>query len=85
MQQGLLGLLQGKKLFFSRDVFETLLERERLAEFLQDEEEQAQLRASAIIIPRNDVAKQSRTAGTLAETLDANAKWGTRLDDRHKE
>ncbi|KAL5574427.1 hypothetical protein UlMin_016126 [Ulmus minor] len=34
---------------------------EILAEFLQDEEEQAQLRASAIIIPRNDVAKQSRT------------------------
>ncbi|KAL5537528.1 hypothetical protein UlMin_042829 [Ulmus minor] len=52
----------GEKAFFSGDVFETLLERERLAEFLQDEEEQAQLRASAIIIPRNDVAKQSRTA-----------------------
>ncbi|KAL5568139.1 hypothetical protein UlMin_024714 [Ulmus minor] len=75
---------RGKR-FLSRDVSETLLERERLAEFLQDEEEQARLRASAIIIPRNDVAEQSRIAGPLAETLDANAKWGTRLDDRHKE
>ncbi|KAL5542137.1 hypothetical protein UlMin_009847 [Ulmus minor] len=73
------------KSFLSREVSETFLERERSAEFLQDEEEQARLRASAIIIPRNDVAEQSRTAGTLAETLDANAKWGTRLDDRHKE
>ncbi|KAL5578493.1 hypothetical protein UlMin_020192 [Ulmus minor] len=53
---------------------------ERMAEELK----QAQLRASAIIIPRNDVAKQSRTAGTLAETLDANAKWGTRLDDSER-
>ncbi|KAL5563371.1 hypothetical protein UlMin_033118 [Ulmus minor] len=42
------------KSFLSRDVSETLLERERSAEFLQDEEEQARLRASAIIIPLND-------------------------------
>ena len=82
--KNILFFYRGKR-FLSRDVSETLLERERLAEFLQDEEEQARLRASAIIIPRNDVAEQSRIAGPLAETLDANAKWGTRLDDRHKE
>lgn len=69
----------------SPEVTDALRERERLAKSLQDEEEQARLRASAIIIPRTEIAEQSGTAGTLGETLDANAKWGKRLDDNHKE
>ena len=69
----------------SAEVTEALLERERLAKSLQDEEEQARLRASAIIIPHTEIAEQSGTAGTLGETLDANAKWGKRLDNNHKE
>ena len=73
------------KNFLSAEVTEALMERERLAKSLQDEEEQARLRASAIIIPHTEIAEQSGTAGTLGETLDANAKWGKRLDNNHKE
>lgn len=73
------------KNFLSPDVTEALLERERLAKSLQDEEEQARLRASAMIIPNVDTSEQSRTAGTLGETLDANAKWGKRLDNHHEQ
>lgn len=68
------------KNFLSPDVTEALLERERLAKSLQDEEEQARLRASAMIIPNVEVAQHFGTAGTLGETLDADAKWGKRLD-----
>lgn len=73
------------KSFLSPDVTEALLERERLAKSLQDEEEQARLRASALIIPRVEITEQSGIAGTLGETLDADARWGMTLDDRHKE
>lgn len=72
------------KNFLSPEVTEALLERERLAKSLQDEEEQARLRASAIVVPRTEIAEQPGTAGTLGETLDADAKWGKRLDNRHK-
>lgn len=73
------------KNFLAPDVAEALLERERLAKSLQDEEEQARLRASALFVHRTEVAEQSGAAGTLGETLDANARWGKRLDDHHKE
>ncbi|XP_015887836.3 CRM-domain containing factor CFM3A, chloroplastic/mitochondrial [Ziziphus jujuba] len=72
------------KNFLSPEVTEALLERERLAKSLQDEEEQARLRASAMVIPQIDEPDRSRIAGTLGETLDANAKWGKKLDDQHK-
>ncbi|XP_021291444.1 CRM-domain containing factor CFM3A, chloroplastic/mitochondrial [Herrania umbratica] len=73
------------KNFLSPDVAEALLERERLAKSLQDEEEQARLRASAFLVPSAEVAEQSGAAGTLGETLDADARWGKRLDNHHKE
>lgn len=73
------------KNFLSRDVTEALLERERLAKSLQDEEEQVRSRAAALVIPRVEIAEQSGTAGTLGETLDADARWGKTLDDRHEE
>ncbi|XP_057957589.1 CRM-domain containing factor CFM3A, chloroplastic/mitochondrial [Malania oleifera] len=74
------------KNFLSHDVAEALIEKERLAKALQDEEEQARLRASALVVPNVEVADQSRTAGTLGETLDADAQWGKTLDgnDRKK-
>ncbi|XP_075646402.1 CRM-domain containing factor CFM3A, chloroplastic/mitochondrial-like [Castanea sativa] len=72
------------KNFLSPDVTEALLERETLAKSLQDEEEQARLRASALIIPRVEITEQSGIAGTLGETLDADARWGKTLDDRHE-
>ncbi|KAL0376719.1 UNVERIFIED_CONTAM: CRM-domain containing factor CFM3A, chloroplastic/mitochondrial [Sesamum calycinum] len=71
--------------FLSPDVAEALLEKERLAKALQDEEEQARLRALALIAPTVDETDESGTAGTLKETLDADTRWGKRLDDDHKE
>ncbi|KAL2506655.1 CRM family member 3A [Abeliophyllum distichum] len=73
--------------FLSPDVAKALLEKERLAKALQDEEEQARLRAStsAFVIPSVEDTGTSGTAGTLKETLDADARWGKRLDDEEKE
>ncbi|KAA0049302.1 hypothetical protein IC582_012634 [Cucumis melo] len=73
------------KSFLSPEVTEALLERERLAKSLQDEEEQARLKASALVVPGIEKTEQSGTAGSLEETLDADAKWGKALDDKHKE
>ncbi|CAK9318700.1 unnamed protein product [Citrullus colocynthis] len=73
------------KSFLSPEVTEALLERERLAKSLQDEEEQARLKASALVVPGIEKTEQSGTAGSLEETLDADAKWGKPLDDEHKE
>lgn len=72
--------------FLSPDVTEALLERERLAKALQDEEEQARLRASSSLVSDFETVEQPGTTGTLGETLEANARWGKRLDDeeRHK-
>ncbi|KAK4742714.1 hypothetical protein SAY87_000715 [Trapa incisa] len=74
------------KNFLSQEVTEVLLEREQLARSLQDKEEQARLRAAALVtssaIETNDLVP---SAGTLGETLDANAKWAKKLDDQHKE
>lgn len=73
------------KNFLSPEVAEALLENERLAKALQDEEEQARLRASAFYKPMVEPTDDSGTAGTLGETLDANARWGKTLDDKDKE
>ncbi|KAL3812516.1 hypothetical protein ACJIZ3_013784 [Penstemon smallii] len=74
------------KNFLSLDVAEVLLEKEKLAKTLQDEEEQARLRASALFTPRiEETTYESGTAGTLKETLDADTRWGKPLDDDYKE
>lgn len=73
------------KSFLSPDVAEALLEKERLAKALQDEEEQARLRASTFYTLTVEPTDESGTAGTLGESLDANARWGKRLDDNDKE
>lgn len=73
------------KNFLSSDVTEALLERERLAKALQDEEEQARLRASTLITPTVGITEQVGSAGTLGETLEADARWGKRLDDHDKQ
>lgn len=69
--------------FLSPDVSEALLEQERLAKSLQDEEEKARLRASTFITPK--VETQDHSAGTLGESLDANARWAKRLDNDHRQ
>lgn len=68
----------------SPEVTDALVEQQRLVAAMQDEEEQARLRASAFITPQMETAERSRTTGTLGETLDAKAKWGKKLDDGHK-
>ncbi|KAJ9556803.1 hypothetical protein OSB04_011417 [Centaurea solstitialis] len=71
--------------FLSPDVSEALLENERLAKSLQDEEEQARLRAATFLTPRAETQVHSGSAGTLGETLDANARWAKTLDGQHKQ
>ncbi|KAI4325171.1 hypothetical protein MLD38_030590 [Melastoma candidum] len=71
--------------FLSRDVTEALVERESLAKSLQDEEEQARLRASAFVMPGVDLSMQPASAGTLGEYLNANSRYGKNLDERHRE
>lgn len=66
--------------FLSPDVTEALLERERLAKTLQDEEEQARLRASSFFISSVETTVESGVAGSLGESLEADARWGKRLD-----
>lgn len=73
------------KNFLSSDVTQALLERERMAKAMQDEEEHARLRASSLILPSINTSELSAEAGTLGETLDADAKWGKMLDERHKQ
>ncbi|XP_058086314.1 CRM-domain containing factor CFM3A, chloroplastic/mitochondrial [Magnolia sinica] len=67
--------------FLSPEVTEALLERKRLAQALQDEEEQARLQASSSVILNVEIFEQAGVAGTLGETLEADARWGKRLDD----
>lgn len=73
------------KNFLSPDVAEALMEKERLARSFEDEEEQARLRASAYLTPSIVETDESGMAGTLKETLDADSKWGKRLDDSYKQ
>ena len=71
--------------FLAPEVTEALLERERLAKTLQDKEEQARLRASSSVVSNFEIADEPGTAGTLGETLEADARWGNRLDQDHME
>ncbi|CAH9074505.1 unnamed protein product [Cuscuta epithymum] len=71
--------------FLSREVADALLEKERFAKALQDEEEKARRCASVLVTPHVHVEDSSGRAGTLEETLDANAKWGKTVDETDKE
>lgn len=71
--------------FLSPEVAEALLEKERLANTLQDEEEQARLQASTLVTPIVQETDESGIAGTLKETLDADTRWGKQMDDEEKE
>lgn len=71
--------------FLALDISEALLEKEKLANDLQDEEEQARLRASPFIMPHMEESDAPIFAGTLKETLDADSRWGKELGDEEKE
>ncbi|RLM58907.1 hypothetical protein C2845_PM18G10310 [Panicum miliaceum] len=68
--------------FLSSELAEVLLERERLAKSLQDEE-QARLKAVSSFSSSIDAYVQPTVAGTLEETLEANSKYGNKLDEDH--
>lgn len=73
------------KNFLSSEITEALLERERLAKALQDEEEQARLRAASSISFSACLDSGHSGTGTLEETLEANSKYGNKLDEEHEE
>nr|CAB3490174.1 unnamed protein product [Digitaria exilis] len=68
--------------FLSSELQEVLLERERLAKSLQDEE-QARLNAASSFSSSSNAYVQPSVAGTLEETLEANSKYGKQLNDGH--
>ncbi|CAN6372673.1 unnamed protein product [Urochloa humidicola] len=70
--------------FLSSELAEVLLERERLAKSLQDEE-QARLKAASSFSSSSDAYVQPTVAGTLEETLEANSKYGSKLDENHED
>ncbi|CAO2146805.1 unnamed protein product [Urochloa humidicola] len=70
--------------FLSSELAEVLLERERLAKSLQDEE-QARLKAASSFSSSSDAYVQATVAGTLEETLEANCKYGSKLDENHED
>ncbi|XP_072992054.1 CRM-domain containing factor CFM3, chloroplastic/mitochondrial [Typha latifolia] len=69
--------------FLSPEVTEALLERETLAKVMQDEEEKARVRATSSIFSNIETVEEPSAAGTLVETLEADARWGNRVDDNH--
>jgi hypothetical protein len=68
-----------EKDFLPSELAEVLLERERLVKSLQDEE-QTRLNAASSISTTSEVYVQTAVAGTLGETLEANSKYGNKLD-----
>ncbi|KAF0894766.1 hypothetical protein E2562_003650 [Oryza meyeriana var. granulata] len=69
--------------FLSSELAEALLERERLAKSLQDEE-QARLNAVSSFSSRTEAPVEPTVAGTLGETLEANSKYGNKLDENYE-
>lgn len=69
--------------FLSPEVTEALLERERMAKSLQDDEEQARLRAASLVVSNVEKVEETCVTGTLGETLEADARWGNKLDEDH--
>lgn len=67
--------------YLSPEVTEALVERERLAIALQDEEEQARLRASTLVVSNIEKIEHPGIAGTLGETLEADSRWGNKVNE----
>ncbi|XP_006663567.2 CRM-domain containing factor CFM3, chloroplastic/mitochondrial [Oryza brachyantha] len=70
--------------FLSSELAEALLERERLAKSLQDEE-QARLNAASSFASSTEAPLEPTVAGTLGETLEANSKYGNKLDENFED
>ena len=70
--------------FLTPEVSEALMERERLAKTLQEKEEQMRLQVSSSVLPSIQPVEEYGSTGTLGETLEADAKWGSKIDEDHK-
>ncbi|ERN02031.1 hypothetical protein AMTRI_Chr02g223980 [Amborella trichopoda] len=62
--------------FLSPSVKEVLVNREKLAKSLLDEEEKARMKAHASTLSNTSTARGPLVAGTLEETLEAKSRWG---------
>ncbi|RZC49763.1 hypothetical protein C5167_018186 [Papaver somniferum] len=71
--------------FLSPDITNALVEREKLAELNQDEEEKARSRASSLIVSKSKVSQNPLVAGTLAESLAANSRWANQPSSKEME
>ena len=71
--------------FLVPEITEVLNERQNLANFQQDEEEQARLRASSFKVSSIKTSRLPQIAGTLSETLEAKTRWDYELDDVERE
>ncbi|KAK9146482.1 hypothetical protein Sjap_006385 [Stephania japonica] len=70
--------------FLPEEVAEALFEREILSMALQDEEEQARVRASSLVTPIIEINEEVGETGTLGETQEADARWGKKMDDNRR-
>ncbi|KAG8090224.1 hypothetical protein GUJ93_ZPchr0011g27074 [Zizania palustris] len=70
--------------FLCSELAGALLEREGLAKSLQDEE-QARLNAASYFSSHTEGLVEPTVAGTLGETLEANSKYGNKLDDNFED
>lgn len=66
-------------------ITEALIEREKLTELRQNEEEQARLKASASTGSDAKTLKVPLVAGTLAETMAATSRWGNQPSSKEME
>ncbi|KAF8406880.1 hypothetical protein HHK36_006001 [Tetracentron sinense] len=71
--------------FLPPAITEALVERRKLTELRQDEEEKARQSASALIDSNAKAAKGPLVAGTLAETMAANSRWGNQPSSKDME
>lgn len=62
--------------FLPPAVAERLFEREKQAVLQYEKEDQERLRASALAVSNVSTPKWPYLAGTLAESLEANSRWG---------
>lgn len=63
----------------------TLIERQKLADAQQDEEEEARARASTLIAATAKTIKGPLVAGTLQEFVKANTRWANQPSNEERE
>ncbi|XP_057968683.1 CRM-domain containing factor CFM3, chloroplastic/mitochondrial isoform X2 [Malania oleifera] len=71
--------------FLPPAITETLKERQKLTDLLQDEEELARKKASALSESNSKNTKGLLVAGTFAETMAAASRWGNQLSSEEIE